>query len=269
MPHRHRIAIALACAVTLAAPAVAQDMADNPLLACDRAAAHAEADWHLPDGLLSAIGIVESGRGDLGTGRPVPWPWSINTDGRGYVMLGKAEAIAAVRAFQDVGRRAIDVGCFQVDLFYHPDAFASLEAALDPEANAQAAARILMLSRLRGNSWDMAIALYHSASPLLGAQYLRQVQAVWSWTRTRGLGAQAAYAVLLSPAARQIQVISAMNPPVPSSGGLPRVLGPQGETNPLQWTAMPQAALPIVLTPRVDGWHGGRGMQAVSQRRAG
>src|SRR5690242_12830366 len=167
MPLRHRIATVLACAVVLAASAAAQDMPDNPLLACDRAAARAEADWHLPDGLLSAIGIVESGRGDLGTGRPIPWPWSINTDGRGYVMPGKAEAMAAVRAFQDVGRRAIDVGCFQVDLFYHPEAFTSLEAALDPEANAQAAARILMLSRLQGNSWEMAIALYHSALPLL------------------------------------------------------------------------------------------------------
>lgn len=263
MPHRHRIAIALACAVTLAVPAAARDMPDNPLLACDRAAARAEADWHLPEGLLSAIGIVESGRGDLGTGRPVPWPWSINTDGRGYVMPGKAEAIAAIRAFQDVGRRAIDVGCFQVDLFYHPEAFPSLEAALDPDANAQAAARILTLTRLRGNSWDLAIALYHSASPLLGAQYLRQVQAAWAWTRGRGPVAQAAaYTVLLSPAARQVQVISVADPPA-ASANLPRVLGPQGATGPLQWTAMPQAALPIVLVPRAGGRHGGKATRFV------
>ena len=35
--------------------------------------------------------------------------------------------------------KVIDVGCFQVDLFYHPYAFTSLEEAFDPDANARAA----------------------------------------------------------------------------------------------------------------------------------
>ena len=52
----------------------------------------------------------------------------------------------------------IDVGCFQVDLYYHPLAFSSLEAAFDPEANAHAAARILTRSRSAGASWETAIA---------------------------------------------------------------------------------------------------------------
>jgi hypothetical protein len=235
-------------ALTLAfsAPALADDVSDDPILACDRAAVHAETAWHLPAGLLAAIGTVESGRRGLGSALPVAWPWSINVGGRGLYQPSKAAAIAAVRAFQAGGRglQAIDVGCFQVDLFYHPQAFATLDAAFDPEANAKVAARVLTLSRFDGGSWEAAIALYHAASPTRGAQYLRQVQAVWASARTRSAAAQeAAYAVLLSPAARQVRVIAPADPPAPQTAGLPRVLGPQTST------AAPQRNLPIVLLP--------------------
>jgi hypothetical protein len=74
--------------------------------------------------------------------------------------------------------------------------------------------------------------------------------------------------VLLSPAARRIQVVNMAEPPA-SSGNLPRVLGPQSETEPLQWTAMPQAALPVVLTPRMDGRHGGKAARFVPRPPAG
>ena len=39
--------------------------------------------------------------------------------------------------------RSIDIGCAQVNLMHHPDAFASLEQAFDPMANADYAARFL------------------------------------------------------------------------------------------------------------------------------
>jgi hypothetical protein len=125
-----------------------------------------------------------------------------------------------------------------------------------------------MQSRLKGNSWDMAIALYHSASPLLGAQYLRQVRAAWPWTRTGGMLEQAAYAVVLSPAARQVQVIH-VSESLSSSDNLPRVLGPQSSAMPVQWSAMPQAGLPVVLTPRGEGGHGAKRTRPVPGRRSG
>ncbi len=244
-----RLAAALAACLALVAPAWAAEGWDDPRHACDRAAVQAEAEWHLPAGLLSAIGVVESGRGGLGGTLPVAWPWSINADGRGAFLSSKAAAIAAVHALYAAGRQVIHVGCFQVDLFYHPDAFATLEAAFDPHANAQAAARILALARLGVGSWDTAIALYHSASPLRGAAYLRQVQAVWPWARRRGMAADAVYAVLLSPAARQVRVITAADAPVQPAAGLPRVLGPEASMSVLQWSATPQRDLPVVLMP--------------------
>lgn len=244
-----RLAAALAIGLAFASPAWAEDVSDDPLRACDRAAAHAEAEWHLPAGLLSAIGVVESGRSDLGSARPVAWPWSIDVDGRDSTLSSKAAAIATVRALQAAGRKVIDVGCFQVDLFYHPDAFTTLEAAFDPDANAQAAARILTLARFSVGSWDTAIALYHSATPIRGAMYLRRVQAAWPWARARSMASDDAFAVLLSPAARQVRVITATDAPPQPAAGLPRVVGPQTATTVLQWTATPQRNLPVVLMP--------------------
>ncbi len=221
--------------------------ADDPVNACDRAAVQAEAEWNLPSRLLSAIGIVESGRRDV-PGGPVPWPWTINAAGRGYLFSSKEEALGLVRAMQALGVRLIDVGCFQVDLFYHSYAFSSLEEAFDPETNARAAARILTQNRMSSVSWEMAIALYHSASPLLGSQYLRQVLSVWPQARTRPLDPEVVYASLLSPGARQVQVLNFANP-ASLPEGLPRVVTPQSATGVLQWSSAPAGSLPVVLLP--------------------
>jgi hypothetical protein len=226
-------------------PGRAENGSGDPLRACNRAAVRAEVDWHLPAGLLSAIGTVESG-GGLGTARAVPWPWSINAGGRGYFLANKAAAIATVKALQATGRSVIDVGCFQVDLLYHPQAFANLELAFDPDANAEAAARILALARLSSSSWDVATARYHSASPIRGALYLGQVQAAWRSVRIHGAVDPAVYAVLLSPTARQVRVITPVDTPEAKTAGLPRVLGPGDATAVLQWVATPHA-LPVVL----------------------
>jgi hypothetical protein len=220
----------VALLVALATPAWADD---DPLRACDLAAVQAEADWQLPAGLLSAIATVESGRGGLGSVRPVAWPWTINAGGVGLYKPDKDVALMTVRTLQRAGFRAIDVGCFQVDLFYHPDAFASLDVAFDPAANAAAAARILTDGR-RGGSWEIAIALYHSASVISGARYLRQVQAAWPSARLRAAAVAAApdpYATLVAPA------------------DLPRLLGPRDSASVLQWTAEPPQNLPVVLLP--------------------
>ena len=44
----------------------------------------------------------------------------------------RQQAVAAVQALQARGVRSIDVGCLQVNLMYHPIAFASLDDAFDP-----------------------------------------------------------------------------------------------------------------------------------------
>lgn len=149
-------------------------------LLCHLATSEAEHDTGVPDQLLSAISRVESGRTDPETGRMEAWPWSINVEGVGHVYPDRAAAVAAVRAYQAEGRRSIDIGCMQINLQQHPEAFASLEDAFDPRSNAAFAARFLRQLFVQTGSWPHAAAAYHSQTPELGRDYQTQVLAQWA-----------------------------------------------------------------------------------------
>ncbi len=144
---------------------------------CRQAIAVAERANAIPPHLLAAIGRVESGRRDPGSGAMHPWPWTINAEGEGHFYDSKAEAISATSALQSHGMRSIDVGCMQVNLMHHPDAFTSLEQAFDPQINAAWAARFLRQLYQQSGDWHRATALYHSATPDLGNAYEARVMA--------------------------------------------------------------------------------------------
>lgn len=145
---------------------------------CRTAIAGAERQWRVPDRLMAAIGVVESGKRDA-AGVKAAWPWTINAEGVGHWYESKAEAVAAVQALQAQGVRSVDVGCMQVNLMHHPDAFASLDQAFDPVANALYAGRFLAQLRDQTGSWPKAVAGYHSLTPEVGEPYEQQVMAVW------------------------------------------------------------------------------------------
>jgi len=110
----------------------------------------------------------------------VPWPWTINAEGVGSFFNSKEDAIAAVQALQARGVRSIDVGCLQVNLQQHPEAFHALDQAFDPVTNARFAAGLLLTLFGQTGSWPLAAAAYHSQTPTLGAAYQRQVIAAWA-----------------------------------------------------------------------------------------
>jgi hypothetical protein len=151
-----------------------------PDVSCEQAGRTAEQAYGLPPGLLLAIGRVESGRWDAQLDRVVAWPWSIDVNGRSHQFSSGRDAIAAVRTLQASGSTNIDIGCFQINLSYHPEAFPSLEQAFDPQANAQYAARFLSSLRVRFGNWQDAVAAYHSATPDLGLPYRQRVFAAWT-----------------------------------------------------------------------------------------
>jgi hypothetical protein len=135
--------------------------------------------------LLAAIARVESGRRDPATGAVEPWPWTINAEGRGSFFPDKAAAIAAVRSLQAQGVRSIDIGCMQINLRYHPNAFASLEEAFDPLANARYAARFLNELKSTRADWMAAAAAYHSQTPEYAEPYRARIAAAWSQEQSR------------------------------------------------------------------------------------
>jgi len=174
--------LALMLSLLLTVPARGQPA---PAQLCQPAIAQAETEAAIPAGLLLAIGRVESGRRDPDGGGFVPWPWTINAEGRGQFFPNQAAAIAAVRALQAQGVRLIDVGCMQVNLHFHPNAFASLEDAFNPLTNARYAARFLRELQAREPEWITAAGHYHSRTPTLAQAYRARVEAAWPAARAR------------------------------------------------------------------------------------
>lgn len=176
-----RRCLCLLCGLLVGGPAHAQshDIAGSDDPVCEQAGRIAERAHALPDGLLLAIGRVESGRWDAARGRTVPWPWTIDANGDGRRYDSKAQAVAAAASLRAAGTPYVDVGCFQIDLTYHPDAFPDLDQAFDPYANADYAGRFLADLHMRAGTWDDAVAAYHSLQPDRGTAYRQRVFAVW------------------------------------------------------------------------------------------
>lgn len=166
-------------------PRAVAPVAAGPGELCRQAIAAAEPAHGIPPHLLQAIGLVESGRPVAGGGA-LPWPWTADFNGRGAFFADKAAAIRAVRAALAAGPRSIDVGCLQVNLMHHPHAFADLDQAFDPAANARYAAGFLRSLYGQTHDWAAAAAAYHSQTPSLAGPYRARVMQAWA-----GLGGPA------------------------------------------------------------------------------
>jgi soluble lytic murein transglycosylase-like protein len=156
--------------------APAPTFSDSPWDACAQAIAAAEANSGLPPGLLGAIARVETGR-RTPTGGVQPWPWSFNAAGEGRYMATRAEAVAEVQARLAAGTRSIDIGCMQINLLHHADAFPSVDAGFDPATNVAYAVRFLKSLHARTGDWQTATMHYHSATPERGLIYHQRVMA--------------------------------------------------------------------------------------------
>lgn len=151
----------------------------DPSTLCAAAVNMAQTMVHTPPGLLNAIATVESGRLDAATGHRAAWPWTIDANGTGHMYATEAEAIAAAQSFENQGIDSLDIGCMQINLAHHPDAFRSLAAAFDPVGNALYGAQFLRRLKTRTGDWTQAVAAYHSQTAALGTPYAREVLAVW------------------------------------------------------------------------------------------
>ena len=174
-----KAAMAGLVAVLAAGTAWATPGALPPSQACAAQTSRYETALGIPPQLLHAISIVESGRWDAARRAIIAWPWTVSSGGRGQFFPTKAQAIAQVRRLRAKGIRNIDVGCMQVNLSYHPNAFASLDAAFTPATNVAYAARFLKALYSTTDQWALAASYYHSQTPSLAAAYRRRLMKVW------------------------------------------------------------------------------------------
>ena len=153
--------------------------ADDSLL-CLKEAVRLEKRNRIKTNLLSAISLVESGRYSKQYPTGISWPWTVTAEGKGQFYPSKNEAINAVRKLQKEGVENIDVGCMQINLKYHPDAFDSLEDAFDPAKNVTYAAEFLKRNYQETKSWGEAATRYHSKNVRKAFKYEDKLLDTWN-----------------------------------------------------------------------------------------
>lgn len=143
---------------------------------CINATQKMEKVYQIKRHLLTTIASVETGRWNAEKKQKNAWPWTVNAQGKGTFFETKAEAIREVKKLQAQGVKSIDVGCMQINLAYHPDAFDSIEKAFDPQTNAEYAAKFLKnLYENNNKDWIKAAMAYHSSVPTKALKYKKKI----------------------------------------------------------------------------------------------
>ncbi|MBB3442985.1 soluble lytic murein transglycosylase-like protein [Rhizobium sp. BK379] len=143
---------------TLAAAALAASTssASASTGACEREIQSAAAKYGIPEGILYSVGLTETGRkGSL-------YPYAMNVEGKA---LFPASEQAALRQFDTASRdgaKLIDIGCMQINHYFHGENFSSVEEMFDPHRNVEYAAKFLRNLHDRHETWTMAVARYHA-----------------------------------------------------------------------------------------------------------
>lgn len=141
---------------------------------CIREILAAQTRHGIPDNLLLAIGLQEAGTRRYG--HFTVWPYAVNAAGEGRLFDSRNAALDWVAERQASGIRSIDVGCMQINMRWHPDAFASVSEGFDPRVNVDYAARFLKRLHRRTGSWMQAAGSYHSFEPEYRDVYLDRLQ---------------------------------------------------------------------------------------------
>lgn len=161
-------------------------IADTGHHTCGQHVQKVERTHGIPANYLSAMARVESGRYDSGNKNVEPWPWTVHAEGKGNYYQSKNEAIQAVQKLQNRGVKNIDVGCMQINLGHHSNAFSNLHDAFDPQKNVEYAARFLREKMYQTKSWAKAVGNYHSATPKHHSEYRKRVQHALETIRKEG-----------------------------------------------------------------------------------
>lgn len=153
---------------------------EKPEEICLNATRAVERREGIPKNLLGAIALTESGRYDAESGENFAWPWTVTAEGKGRYFATEAEARAEVEILLSQGVRNIDVGCMQINMHYHWNAFETLDHAFDPVENAAYAAKFLKEKYAETRHWLNAAGQYHSQTPENFRPYRIKVLSYWN-----------------------------------------------------------------------------------------
>ncbi|MFG1480414.1 lytic transglycosylase domain-containing protein [Xanthobacter sp. V4C-4] len=123
---------------------------------CERELARASKKYNIPLEILYAVGLTESGYGGF------LQPYTLYIEGKDYISNNLQDALKLFREANARGVQLIDIGCMQVNYYWHKEEFKSLEDIFNPRLNVEQAARFLQELRKRHGSWTMALARYNA-----------------------------------------------------------------------------------------------------------
>jgi hypothetical protein len=139
---------------------------------CFQAAEQAARETGVPQSVLIAISLTETGRRKDGVF--APWPWTVNMEGIGKWFVSREAALAYSLDNFDRGARSFDVGCFQLNYKWHGKAFQSIDQMFDPLVNARYAAQYLTELFAEKGNWEAAAGAYHSRTPKYAEKYQKR-----------------------------------------------------------------------------------------------
>lgn len=158
---------------------------------CSNIIKQTEVDLKIPENLLLSIALTESGR-KVGNNF-FPWPWSINVKGKGYFLKNKQQLISLAKDNLKKKNKNFDLGCMQINYYYHGHKFKDVAEIIEPEINVTWAGNFLISLKEKHNTWDEAISRYHSNTKWRKKQYLAKVMNNWAFvgkTKTIALNNQ-------------------------------------------------------------------------------
>jgi soluble lytic murein transglycosylase-like protein len=123
---------------------------------CESEMARAAQIHGIPLGILYAVGLTETGR------RGALYPYALGAEGQTVFAKNLDDAMANFEAMRHRGVKLIDLGCMQINHYFHGDKFDSVRAMFDPAKNVDYAARFLKALKAREGSWTMAVARYNA-----------------------------------------------------------------------------------------------------------
>jgi soluble lytic murein transglycosylase-like protein len=124
--------------------------------ACEREIQSAAAKYGIPEGILYSVGLTETGRkGSL-------YPYAMNVEGKALFPPSEQAALRQFDTASRGGAKLIDIGCMQINHYFHGENFSSVEEMFDPHRNVEYAAKFLRNLHDRHETWTMAVARYHA-----------------------------------------------------------------------------------------------------------
>lgn len=125
--------------------------------------------YHIPKGLLKAVSKVESEYN----------PLALNDGLKSHNFKTKQEVIDRISYLVDIGKTNFDIGCMQINYYWHGKNFTSIEEMLDVTENVRYAASLIHGLYKEHGTWQAAVRHYRSYEPSIHKKYSKKVAYAW------------------------------------------------------------------------------------------